>query len=140
VESAAQFGVLSDAAGPGEGTPYVVQRAGRALRGRLTLPPAGCRPVGAPPARLPRTGLALSWEAGAAGSTSWRVTEVAEGSPARAAGVEPGDRIRSAGTRSGREAILLALRAFEEGQRPVLLVLGRGDRVKLVALRPVDAR
>jgi S1-C subfamily serine protease len=86
-------------------------------------------------------GFTLQWgQVPGSGSTgaAWRILAVDERSPALRGGLRPGDRILSADGRDlTHENARSRLDAFEHQDRPVLLSVGRGDRVKLLAVSPV---
>ena len=141
VQSAAEFERLYDARPPGELVRYRVLRNRRRIDGGTIVPGGDCAPVEAPDVRLAARGLALEWvpatAAEPAGAGSWRVAAVADRGPAAAAGVAEGDWVvavggSAVGAADDREAIAAAAGRAE----PLLLLLRRADRVRLVAVAP----
>ena len=67
-----------------------------------------------------------------------RVTEVAEGSPADAAGLQEGDLIRKIGKREIRtlQDFRDAIKAYRESPKPVVIVIERSGHRRYLALRP----
>ena len=118
---------------------YRVLRGRRQLVGGTVLPGDDCRPLGEPPVRLARFGLALRWtrdgEAGV--DDGWRVAATAPAGVAAAAGLQPDDLVLAV---DGRAAEGLDARAiFERMERrgaPTLVTVRRADRVRILALDP----
>ena len=94
---------------------YRVLRGRRRLAGGTVLPGDDCRPLGEPPVRLARFGLAVRWAAdGEVGAgDGWRVAATAPDGVA--AGLQPNDLVLAV---DGRAAEGLAARAvFERMER-----------------------
>jgi len=141
VTTVGAFEAASDALGPGTLARYRVLRGERRLAGGTVLPGDDCRPVGEPPVRLARFGLALWWASGAeaARGDGWRVAATVAGGAAAAAGLLPDDVVLAV---DGRRAEGLDARAvFEQMDRrgePTLVTVQRADRVVILALDPGD--
>lgn len=131
-----QFRALYDAGAPSSEVRVVARRGTRRVAGRLRLPARDCRPAGEQPRGLVGAGLELRWRAGEEGESppGFVVLTVAEGSPAAAAGVTRGDRLVAIDGRFGAEAVRRALEDYERRPRPLLLTVGRGERMRLLAL------
>ena len=133
------FETRTDALELGALVRYRVLRGRRRLAGGTVLPGDDCRPLGEPPVRLSRFGLALRWAAdGKAGAgDGWRVAATAPDGVAAAAGLQPDDLVVAV---DGRAAEGLAARAvFERMERraePTLVTVRRADRVRILALDP----
>ena len=136
VESAAHFEQLYDAQTPGELVPYRVLRNRRRFTGGTVVPDADCEPVRPAPVRLPRVGLALAWDPDPSG---WMVTAVAPDGPSARAGIEERDRFLSIdGIRVSEEEDLETIENRVERGEPILVSIRRDDRMKLVAVVPVE--
>jgi serine protease Do len=120
---------------------YVVLRGRRRVSGGTHMPGRDCRPLGEAPLVVPGMGLTLQWgQDPGSGSTiaGWRILAVDESSPAFRGGMRPGDRVLSADGRDlTRENARSTLDAFGRRGRPMLLTVGRSDRVKLLAVSPI---
>ena len=135
------FESRTDALEPGAVVRYRVLRGLRRLAGGTVLPGDDCRPLGDPPVRLMRFGLALRWTAdgGAGVRDGWRVAATAIGGVAAAAGLQRDDLVLAV---DGRAADDLDARAvFERMERrgePTLVTVRQADRVRILALDPGD--
>lgn len=135
------FETRTDALDPGALVRYRVLRGRRRLAGGTVLPGDDCRPLGEPPVRLARFGLALRWtaEGEARVGDGWRVAATAPDGAAAAAGLQPDDLVLAV---DGRAAEGLDARAvFERMDRrgePTLVTVRRADRVRILALDPGD--
>jgi S1-C subfamily serine protease len=136
-----RFHQLYEEQPPGKLVRYAALRGRRRVSGSTRMPARDCRPVGEALLVFPGMGFTLQWgPVPESGSTSagWRVLAVDERSPALRGGLRPGDRVLSADGRDlTHENARSRLDAFERQDRPVLLSVGRGDRVKLLAVSPV---
>jgi len=142
VSSPSEFGDLYAAAAPGERVAFRVLRNRRRVSGSLEMPGMGCLPLGAPPARLERLGLALEWaEApplpGTGTGSAWRVREVTPGGAGAAAGLAPGDWILAVDGRPPAERSVAPFEGVEQG-RAAALTVRRGDRVQILLARPSE--
>ena len=135
------FEALTDTLDLGALVRYRVLRGRRQLAGGTVLPGDDCRPVGEPPVRLARFGLALRWTTGggAAAGHGWRVAATAPDGAAETAGLLPDDLVLAV---DGGAAEGLGARAvFERMERrgePTLMTVRRADRVRILALDPGD--
>ncbi len=144
VHTAEAFEQLYDARPAGEIVRYRVLRNRRRIDGGTIMPDGDCRPVETPAVRLAAQGLALEWVPAAeesAGAGGWRVAAVATAGPAAAAGVAEGDWVVAVGgspveAADDQDAIVAAADRLD----PLLLLLRRGDRFRLVAVAPAGSR
>ena len=139
VTTAEAFETRSATIEPGTLVRYRVLRGLGRLAGG-TVQPDDCRPVGEPPVRLARFGLAVRWTAGGdPARDGWRVAATAPGGAAAAAGLLHDDLVLAV---AGREVEGLDARAvFEQMDRrgePTVVTVQRADRVVLLALEPGD--
>ena len=141
VNSVEGFEASYDALEAGQLVRYRVIRGRRTVAGGTVLPDAECRAEAPAVVRLARLGLEVEWrdDAGAGG---WIVTTVVPDGPAGRAGVAEDDRLLTvdgravaAGDSAGARA---AVERLDTSDSPLLLSLGRGDRVTLAAIMPPD--
>lgn len=143
VESAAHFEQLYDALTPGELVRYRVLRNRRRTTGGTVVPDSDCTPVAAAPVRLPHVGLALRWVPGTPDGpdqeAGWVIVAVVPDSPAADAGIDEQDRLRSIdGIRVSDAEDRASIEERANRRQPLLLWLERDDRIKLVAVAPVE--
>ncbi len=143
------FQATYDALGPGELVRYRVIRGRRTVAGGTILPDTECRAEAPAVVRLIRLGLEVEWrdEAELHGGASsehggWIVTTVVPDGIAGQAGISEGDRLLAVDGRAvpgddGARA-RAAIERLDANDSPLLLSLGRGDRVTLAALMPVE--
>ena len=132
------FETRTDAFEQGAVARYRVLRGRRRLSGGTILPGDDCRPLGDPPVRLARFGLALRWHAdGEAGEGGgWRVAATAPDGVAAAAGLQPDDLVLAIDGRAvGRDDRAVFERMEQRGE-PTLVTVRRADRVQMLALDP----
>ena len=149
VTSVEGFAASYDAIGAGELVRYRVIRGRRRVAGGTVLPDAECRAEAPAVVRLVRLGFAVEWREEtntSAGDrmdpSGWIVTTVVPDGPAGRAGIAEGDRLLAvdgravaagAGTPASAE-----IERLDTIETTLLLSLGRGDRVTLAALGPVE--
>jgi len=139
VNSVEGFEASYDALEAGQLVRYRVIRDRRAVAGGTVLPDAECRAEAPAVVRLARLGLEVEWrdEADAGG---WIVTTVVPDGPAGRAGVAEDDRLLTVDGRAvaaGDSArARAAVERLDTSDSPLLVSLGRGDRVTLAAITP----
>lgn len=139
VNSVEGFEASYDALEAGQLVRYRVIRGRRTVAGGTVLPDAECRAEAPAVVRLARLGLEVEWrdEADAGG---WIVTTVVPDGPAGLAGVAEDDRLLTVDGRAvaagDSPRARAAVERLDTSDSPVLLSLGRGDRVTLAAITP----
>ena len=140
MESADQFYAIYDAQPPGSLVRYAVRRGGQRIAGGTVIPGRDCRPIGKPPLSLARMGMILEWserspEEQEGPAADWRVTVLIEDAPAAESGLQLDDRILSVnGLPLNRRNAERLFSPWEKLDRPLALLVKRGDRLKLLAV------
>ena len=141
VNSVEGFEASYDAMEAGQLVRYRVVRGRRTVAGGTVLPDAECRAEAPSVVRLARLGLEVEWrdEADAGG---WIVTTVVPDGPAGRAGVAEDDRLLTVDGRAvaadDSPRARAAVERLDTSDSPLLVSLGRGDRVTLAAIMPPD--
>ena len=146
VENTRQFYELYEAQLPGNIVRYVVRRGNQRIAGGTVMPGRDCRPIGEPLLSWIRMGVMLEWHQGPSkqeDTAAWRVTAIAEGTPASKSGLMLDDKILSINRlRLRSQNAERIFSSFESHDRSLALVVKRGDRVKLLTISSdeVDAQ